>query len=134
MAGHAPGAVELHLAEDAPMVCTDAGFLERVVANLVANAVRVSGGEPVQVLVHADPSSMSIMVVDRGPGVPPDLREHMFEPFQRLSDGSPGGIGLGLAVAQGLATALGGRLEADDTPGGGLTMVVTLPRQPEEAR
>ena len=116
------------LAEDAPLVCTDSGFLERVVANLVSNAVRVSAGTPVQVQVHADPASVSVLVVDRGPGVPPDQRERMFEPFQRLSDGSPGGLGLGLAVAHGLVTALGGTIEAEDTPGGGLTMVVTLPR------
>ena len=129
VAGHPRGAVELHLAEDMPLVCTDAGFLERVVANLVANAVRVSAGTPVQVHAHAEPASVSVLVVDRGPGVPPAERERMFEPFQRLSDGSPGGLGLGLAVAQGLTTALGGTLEAEDTPGGGLTMVVTLPRR-----
>lgn len=129
VAGHPPGAVELHLAEDAPLVRTDTGFLERVVANLVSNAVRVSAGTPVQVQAHADAAGVSILVVDRGPGLPAAERERMFEPFQRLSDGSPGGLGLGLAVAQGLVTALGGTLEADDTPGGGLTMVVTLPAE-----
>jgi len=111
-----------------PMVSTDAGLLERVVANLVANAVRVSGAHPVRVLAHVLPDSVEIMVVDRGPGVPPDQRERMFEPFQRLDDGSPGGLGLGLAVARGLAEAVGGTLSAEDTPGGGLTMVLSLPR------
>ncbi|ROR91626.1 DUF4118 domain-containing protein [Nocardioides aurantiacus] len=129
VAGHPPGAVRLELAEDAPLLCTDTGFLERVVANLVANAVRVSDGTPVQVMVHDEPDTVTVLVVDRGPGVPRDRRAHMFEPFQRLSDGSPGGLGLGLAVSQGLATALGGTLEAEDTPGGGLTMVLTLPRR-----
>lgn len=129
VAGHPPGAVRLELAEDAPMLCTDTGFLERVVANLVANAVRVSDGTPVQVMVHDEPDTVTVLVVDRGPGVPRDRRAHMFEPFQRLSDGSPGGLGLGLAVSQGLTTALGGTLEAEDTPGGGLTMVLTLPRR-----
>ena len=113
---------------------TDAGLLERVVANLVSNAVRVSAvdaggaGEPVRVLAHVLPTRVEVMVVDRGPGVPAEQRERMFEPFQRLSDTTPGGLGLGLAVAQGLTQALHGELSAEDTPGGGLTMVLSLPR------
>ena len=113
------------------MVRTDAGLLERVVANLVGNAVRVSHGLPVRVLAHVLPESVEIMVVDRGPGVPPDQRERMFEPFQRLDDTSPGGLGLGLAVARGLTEAIGGSISAEDTPGGGLTMVLRdPPRRP----
>ncbi|CAN5603431.1 sensor histidine kinase KdpD [soil metagenome] len=128
VSGHPDGAVVLDVAEDVAMVRTDAGLLERVVANLVANAVRVSAGVPVRVLAHALPESVEVMVVDRGPGVPPEQRDRMFEPFQRLSDASPGGLGLGLAVARGLADALGGRLVAEDKPGGGLTMVLSVPR------
>ena len=104
------------------------GLLERVVANLVSNAVRVSSGTPVRVLAHVLPDSVEIMVVDRGPGVAPQLRVRMFDPFQRLDDTSPGGLGLGLAVARGLTQALGGQLTAEDTPGGGLTMVLSIPR------
>ncbi|MDT9592354.1 DUF4118 domain-containing protein [Nocardioides zeae] len=122
------GPVRLELDEDAPMVVTDAGLLERVVANLVANAVRVSAGAPVRVLVHALADSVDVLVVDRGPGVPPAERERMFEPFQRLGDTSHGGLGLGLAVARGLSEAVGATLGAEDTPGGGLTMVLSLPR------
>ncbi len=128
VAGHPEGAVVLDVAETVPLVLTDAGLLERVVANLVGNAVRVSAGEPVRVLAHVLPDTVEVMVVDRGPGVAPDLRERMFEPFQRLDDNSPGGLGLGLAVARGLAEAVGGTLSAEDTPGGGLTMVLSLPR------
>jgi len=134
VAGHAPGAVELGLAEDTAWVRTDAGLLTRVVANLVDNAVRASRGSgpgaatPVRVLAHAQPTTVEVLVVDRGPGVPPERRERMFEPFQRLGDSSPGGLGLGLAVARGLTEALGGSLEAEDTPGGGLTMLLALPR------
>ncbi|WP_246081732.1 DUF4118 domain-containing protein [Nocardioides litoris] len=140
VSGHAPGAVELDVDEPAPVVRTDAGLLERVVANLVANAVRVSGGSggsggsgaaegtPVRVLAHELPDRVEVMVVDRGPGVPEAQRERMFAPFQRLDDTSPGGLGLGLAVARGLAEAVGGDLSAEDTPGGGLTMVLSLPR------
>ncbi|MDO9457345.1 DUF4118 domain-containing protein [Nocardioides sp.] len=131
LAGQPPGAVVLDVDEPAPVVHTDAGLLERVVANLVSNAVRVSaatGGEPVRVLAHVLPERVEVMVVDRGPGVPAEQRAAMFEPFQRLSDTTPGGLGLGLAVARGLTEALEGELSAEDTPGGGLTMVLSLPR------
>ncbi len=131
LAGQPPGAVVLDVVEPAPVVHTDAGLLERVVANLVSNAVRASAATtdaPVRVLAHVLPERVEVMVVDRGPGVPAEQRERMFEPFQRLTDTTPGGLGLGLAVAQGLTAALGGDLSAEDTPGGGLTMVVSLPR------
>jgi two-component system, OmpR family, sensor histidine kinase KdpD len=128
VAGHPPGAVSLEADESLPMVHTDAGLLERVVANLVGNAVRVSAGEPVRVLAHVLPGTIEVLVVDRGPGVPVAQRERMFEPFQRLGDTSDGGLGLGLAVARGLTAALGGTLSAEDTPGGGLTMVLAVPR------
>jgi two-component system sensor histidine kinase KdpD len=122
--------VVVELDEATPLVRSDAGLLERIVANLVANAVRASaaGGTAVRVLARAEPATVSVLVVDRGPGVPPDLRERMFEPFQRLGDAGTGGLGLGLAVAKGLAEALGATLEADDTPGGGLTMTLSVPR------
>ncbi len=128
VAGQPEGAVSLEVDESTPLVRTDSGLLERVVANLVGNAVRVSGGTPVRVLAHVLPESVEILVVDRGPGVPPSRRERMFEPFQRLDDVSPGGLGLGLAVARGLTEAIEGELTAEDTPGGGLTMVLSLPR------
>ena len=128
VAGHAPGLVSLEVDEPAPFVLTDAGLLARVVANLVGNAVRVSAGTPVRVLAHVLPGSVDILIVDRGPGVPQEQRERMFEPFQRLDDTSPGGLGLGLAVARGLTEAVGGTLTAEDTPGGGLTMVLSVPR------
>jgi two-component system, OmpR family, sensor histidine kinase KdpD len=65
-------------------------------------------------------------VVDHGPGVPDEQKERIFEPFTRLGDRFPGGVGLGLAVARGFAEAMGGRIEAKDTPGGGLTVAITL--------
>jgi two-component system sensor histidine kinase KdpD len=133
IAGLPPGSVALEVGEDAPLVRTDSALLERVVANVVGNAVRASGqgpdaGEPVRVLAHVTPETVEVMIVDRGPGVPAAQRERMFEPFQRLDDTSPGGLGLGLAVARGLSETLGVRLTAEDTPGGGLTMVLAVPR------
>lgn len=128
VAGLPPGTVSLEVSESLPLVRTDPGLLERVVANVVANAVRASAGAPVRVLAHELPDVVEVLVVDCGPGVPPAQRERMFEPFQRLDDTSGGGLGLGLAVARGLADAVGAELTAEDTPGGGLTMVLSVPR------
>ena len=117
--------------ESLPLVVGDAGLLERVVANLVENAVR-HGGATTPVLVSASISVLGeyveVRIVDRGPGVPDAVKEQMFAPFHRLGDGPSGpGVGLGLAVARGFTEATGGRLWAEDTPGGGLTMVLELP-------
>ena len=128
VAAHPDEAVALEVDESVPMICTDPGLLDRVLANLVGNAVRVSAGTPVRIQAHVLASTIEIMIVDRGPGVPPQRREQMFDPFQRLGDTTPGGLGLGLAVARGLAEALDATLTAEDTPGGGLTMVLALPR------
>jgi two-component system sensor histidine kinase KdpD len=71
--------------------------------------------------------AVEIRVVDRGPGVPEEQRGQMFVAFQRLGDHDTStGVGLGLALSRGLTEAMGGTLVADDTPGGGLTMTVTL--------
>lgn len=118
--------VELVLPEDLPLVRTDPGLLERVVANVVANAVRFSPGD-VRVAASATRDGVELRVVDRGPGLPESERARMFEPFQRLGDASGSGVGLGLAVAQGFARAVGATVVPEDTPGGGLTMVVTVP-------
>jgi two-component system sensor histidine kinase KdpD len=129
IAGHPRDRVVLEADESTPLVHTDGGLLERVVANLVGNAVRHSpAGEPVRVQAHVHPDEVTVRVVDRGPGVPPELRARMFDPFQRLGDTGGTGLGLGLAVAQGLAEAIGATVTVEDTPGGGLTMAVSLPR------
>jgi two-component system sensor histidine kinase KdpD len=121
--------VFLDIPETLPMVAVDKGLLERSVANVIENAVKYSpDGEPVAVTasVHAD--RVEVRVVDRGPGVPDEAKSRIFEPFQRHGDAPRGdGVGLGLAVARGFAEAMGGTLDAEDTPGGGLTMVLTLP-------
>lgn len=121
----------LDVPEDLPLVHTDPGLFERVVANVVSNAVRHSPpGTKVLFTASAARDSVELRVADAGPGVPDDRKATMFEPFQRLDDTSTGGLGLGLAVASGLASAVGARVTAEDTPGGGLTMVLTVPREP----
>jgi len=71
---------------------------------------------------------VDLRVVDTGPGIPIDVRDEVFRPFQRLGDTSAGtGVGLGLAVARGFVRAMDGELTVDDTPGGGTTMVLSLP-------
>ncbi|GAA1232805.1 sensor histidine kinase KdpD [Kitasatospora nipponensis] len=135
--------VHLDVPEHLPMVPADAGLLERALANLIENAVKYSP-PGVRVLVQADalePAAgggrVELRVVDRGPGVPEEARERIFAPFQRYGDAPRGaGVGLGLAVARGFVEAMGGTLAAEDTPGGGLTMVVSLPvaeRRPDPA-
>jgi two-component system sensor histidine kinase KdpD len=94
----------------------------------VENAVRHGGPEPVRVTAGEHGGMVELRVADRGPGVPDSAKARMFEPFQRLGDRPRGsGVGLGLAVARGFAEAVGGGLRAEDTPGGGLTMVFSLP-------
>jgi two-component system sensor histidine kinase KdpD len=109
---------------DLPTAYVDAGLLERVVANLVANALRHSDSVVVEGATRG--TRVELRIVDRGRGIAPADRARIFEPFQRQGDVGTG-VGLGLAVARGLTEAQGGTLEAEETPGGGLTMVVELP-------
>jgi two-component system sensor histidine kinase KdpD len=115
--------------DDLPPGCADPGLLERVVANLVANAAAASPpGRPIEVRGRATGDRVLIEVIDHGPGVPEADRERIFEPFQRLHDRTnTAGLGLGLAIARGLTAAMGGFLTPCETPGGGLTMVIDLP-------
>ncbi|WP_045558253.1 sensor histidine kinase [Streptomyces sp. FxanaA7] len=115
--------------EEIPAVLADPPLLERVVANLVANAARhTPPGQRVLVTASALAGRVELRVVDRGPGLPAADRDRVFEPFQRLGDtDNTTGLGLGLALARGLTEAMNGTLTPEDTPGGGLTMVVSLP-------
>ncbi|MFF2520350.1 ATP-binding protein, partial [Streptomyces sp. NPDC058086] len=128
LGGVPEGSAELDIPETLPMVAVDPGLLERSVANLVENAVKYSpADEPVLVSASAMANRVEVRVVDRGPGVPDEAKDRIFAPFQRYGDAPRGaGVGLGLAVARGFAEAMGGTLNAEDTPGGGLTMVLTV--------
>ncbi|MER6690128.1 ATP-binding protein [Streptomyces minutiscleroticus] len=127
--------VLLDVPENLPMVAVDPGLLERAVANLVENAVKYSPrDEAVLVAASAIGDRVELRIVDRGPGVPDEAKDRIFEPFQRYGDAPRGaGVGLGLAVARGFAEAMGGTLTADDTPGGGLTMTLTVRAAAEPA-
>ncbi|MGV9274977.1 ATP-binding protein [Streptomyces griseosporeus] len=135
LGGVPEGSVELDVPETLPFVRVDAGLLERSVANLVENAVKYSPPDGrVRVFASAMADRVEVRVVDRGPGVPDEAKERIFEPFQRYGDAPRGaGVGLGLAVARGFAEAMGGTLHAEDTPGGGLTMVLGLRASPAPA-
>lgn len=121
--------VRIDVADNLPLVDADPGLLERVVANLINNAVRFSpSGRSVQVRAVPDPPSrVALQVIDSGPGVAGESWERMFIPFQRLGDQPDGGgVGLGLAIARGFTEAMGGTLVPSHTQGGGLTMTLTL--------
>ncbi|MFI1496136.1 DUF4118 domain-containing protein [Streptomyces platensis] len=129
LGGVPEGSVVLDIPEHLPIVAVDPGLLERAVANIVENAVKYSpDGEPVLVSASALGERVEVRVADRGPGVPDVAKDRIFAPFQRYGDAPRGaGVGLGLAVARGFAEAIGGTLDAEDTPGGGMTMVLTVP-------
>ncbi|GAA3023844.1 sensor histidine kinase KdpD [Kitasatospora albolonga] len=114
---------------DAPPVLADPPLLERVLANVITNALRHNApGAPVLVTASTHAGRVEIRVVDRGPGIPPEDRDRVFLPFQRLGDtDNTTGTGLGLALSRGLAEAMNGTLDVEDTPGGGTTMLLTLP-------
>ncbi|MGA4843435.1 ATP-binding protein [Streptomyces sp. G45] len=122
-------AVETGSLEEIPEVRADPPLLERVIANLVGNAARhTPPGEKVLVTASALAGRVELRVVDRGPGLPAADRDRVFEPFQRLGDtDNTTGLGLGLALSRGLTEAMDGTLTPEDTPGGGLTMVLSLP-------
>jgi two-component system sensor histidine kinase KdpD len=126
--GAPDGSVQVDVAETLPRVLADRGLLERALANVISNAVRFSpSGSPPRITAGVVDGGVDVRVVDRGPGVPRSEWDRLFKPFQRLGDaGQSEGVGLGLAVAKGFIEAMGGEIEADDTPGGGLTITARL--------
>jgi two-component system sensor histidine kinase KdpD len=120
--------VTVSIHDDTQPLETDPVLVERVVANLVDNALLHGSGRPVRVEAGPVAGRVDIRVVDHGPGIRVADRDRVFQPFQRLGDSTVGiGVGLGLAVSRGFVEAVGGELELEDTPGGGCTMVIRLP-------
>jgi two-component system sensor histidine kinase KdpD len=119
--------IAVDVPDDLPLATADPGLLERVLANLIANARTAGGpGAAIEIRGAADGDQIHLAVVDHGPGLPADALERVFAPFQRLNDHTGGGLGLGLAIARGFTEAQGGTLVPAQTPGGGLTMTITL--------
>jgi len=130
--GPASRDITVEIPETLPAVSADPAILERVVVNLVENALRYSpAGKAPLIAASALGDRVELRVVDRGPGIPDTDKDRMFVPFQRLGDtDNTTGVGLGLALSRGLTEAMDGTLTAEDTPGGGLTMAVSLPAAP----
>jgi two-component system, OmpR family, sensor histidine kinase KdpD len=132
--------LRVEMSEDLPLFGADPGLLERALANLVANALRYSpAGQPPTLAARAVQNgdargAVQIDVIDHGPGVPSDQWDRIVQPFEQVGDArSSNGVGLGLAVTKGFVEAMGGKLSADATPGGGLTMRIELPVSPAAA-
>jgi two-component system sensor histidine kinase KdpD len=130
---HTPGGADVvvDVPDDLPLTLADPGLLERVLANLLANAITASPPESsVRVEGRAAGERLQLRVIDHGRGLPTADRDRLFAPFQRLNDHVGTGLGLGLAIARGFTESMSGTLTASDTPGGGLTMTVELPVAP----
>ena len=120
--------IDVDVPDDLPLTLADPGLLERVIANLLANACTAStAGQRVLVRGRADDHRVRLDVIDHGPGIPTGDRDRIFTPFQRLNDHTGTGLGLGLAIARGFTEAQGGTLTPTDTVDGGLTMTIDIP-------
>ncbi len=119
-----------------PEVQADPAILERVIVNLTGNALRFSPpGQPPLLAASALGDRVELRVVDRGPGIPVADRDRVFVPFQRFGDtDNTSGVGLGLALSRGLTEVMGATLDPDETPGGGLTMVISLSAAPPDGQ
>lgn len=126
-----PDHFDIHLEIDNELdeIVADPALLERAVANVLSNALLWSPTpDSVAIYAHERGGNAQIHIVDHGPGIPVDQRSTVLQPFHRLGDSSiSGGLGLGLAIADRLMASMNGHLELRDTPGGGLTVVLTLP-------
>ncbi|HET8682584.1 MAG TPA: DUF4118 domain-containing protein [Micromonosporaceae bacterium] len=128
--------VAVSLPDDLPAVHADPGLLQRVLVNVIGNALRYSPpDQPPVVTAREHAAQVEVRVVDHGPGIPDDRRDEVFLPFQRHGDrDNTTGVGLGLALSRGLVEAMGGTLVPETTTGGGLTMLLTLPvTEPHDA-
>jgi two-component system sensor histidine kinase KdpD len=120
--------IEVEIPSELPAAYGDAALFERSLDNVITNALRHGGPSPARLTVGVVGHEIHVCVIDRGPGIPRHLRERVLAPFQQLGDDRSGdGVGLGMSIAQGFVQAMHGRLELDDTPGGGLTVIIALP-------
>jgi two-component system, OmpR family, sensor histidine kinase KdpD len=125
-AGVSPERLKLAVDRDLPLILADAGQLERAFANLLENAARYSGDQPISVRARVTGGRLLVRIVDRGPGIAPADQERIFEPFFRAG-GRDAGSGLGLAIVKGFVEANGGKVRVESLPGQGSSFVVALP-------
>jgi two-component system sensor histidine kinase KdpD len=129
-----PEAVELIEGAEVSDIRTDPGLLERVLANLVDNAISygTSDKKP-QISISEHDKEVQVRIIDYGKGIPQAMIQTAFAPFKRLGDvENDRGVGLGLALSHGLAEAIGAKLSLEETPGGGLTAIVSIPTSGSE--
>jgi K+-sensing histidine kinase KdpD len=126
--------IAMEIPDDMPLFLADAPLMEHVLANLLLNAARYTPPEtPLIIAAGRDraadgaPSRVFVRISDRGPGIPAELRENIFQKFRRGAGARAGGLGLGLSIVRGFMLAQGGEVTAGDTPGGGATFTVFLP-------
>ncbi len=125
---HVPGDFAVEVGDRLPLLAADPGLLERVIANLLSNAIKAAAGTPVEVRGARSGNVVALSISDHGTGIPIADQDRIFAPFQRLDDKrADGGLGLGLAIARGFIEAMAGTLTPSTTPGGGLTMTLTVP-------
>ncbi len=126
--GREANRVEIDVPEDLPFAHADSVLLERALANLLTNACRHSpAASPIRVTAGRVGDRLNLCVIDRGPGIPASDRGRVLAPFQRLGDTNTiDGVGLGLSIVQGFIEAMSGQFTMDDTPGGGLTVTLSL--------
>ncbi|RAV32606.1 ATP-binding protein [Corynebacterium heidelbergense] len=138
----AAGHMDVDVDPETLAVLGDAGLVQRIIANIVVNGRKYAPQSRLTVLARpggvlgeseASGAAVEIRMIDHGPGIPEGMMQDVFTPFQRLGDqtATTNGLGLGLAVARGFAEAMGGTLAAEQTPGGGATLVLELPRATE---
>jgi two-component system sensor histidine kinase KdpD len=121
------GLARIKVEVDDAVVMADSGLLERVLGNLIDNALRYAPDSVIRINAARVGERVLLNVADEGPGIARGTEEQVFEPFQRLGDyDNTTGVGLGLSVARGFVEAMGGKVHATDTPGGGLTVVIDL--------
>jgi two-component system, OmpR family, sensor histidine kinase KdpD len=126
-AGVAPDRIKLVVDRDLPLILADPHQLERAFANLLENAARYSGDQPISVRARVSGGRLLVRVVDRGPGISPADQERIFEPFFRAGSRDAAGSGLGLAIVKGFVEANGGKVRVESLPGQGSSFVVALP-------
>ena len=125
-----PGGFDVQLDADLPLLRVDAAQVERALANVLDNAARYAGCEPVSIRARGTETQLLLRIGDRGPGIAREKLERVFEPFH--GSGEHAGSGLGLAIARGFLEANGARIRAESLPGQGTTIVITLPVSAEQ--